>query len=260
MKTPILITIFIFCPFLVISQYKMHGALADFYAARGIGSERLLHRISLGIGRHIVTGTTTLNYKGPDTNWNQIDTTIKKRIKSKHSYAIHAGTFLPLALFGNQSMIVFNMEVYGSYTSLNYDTVYFHPKLKYRNPRSLITMGVPLSIDFKNGGEVSLSKKQSSLLTVGGGVMIGVYGEHVSKMNPFYELHTIPFIKAELGFFAGLAFKFRGTAYLGRVEYFNDATTYRDNTIHMLTNTNYGFNLSLLVMPFSFDWRTEEWY
>src|SRR4051812_48823452 len=100
------------------AQYKQHQPFSDYYTARAIGNERIYERIQIGIGKHLLTGTANLHYKGPDSSGILVDTNITTHIRSRHSFVIQGGTFFPLALLSDNSMLAFNVEFLGSYTDL----------------------------------------------------------------------------------------------------------------------------------------------
>jgi hypothetical protein len=244
------------------AQYKQHQPFSDYYTARAIGNERIYERIQIGIGKHLLTGTANLHYKGPDSSGILVDTNITTHIKSRHSFVILGGTFFPLALLSDNSMLAFNVEFLGSYTDLVFDSVYFHPKALYKKSQGIIMLGVPISLDLKYGGDVALSKVKRQMLTIGGGFFFGGTNSYSNTEKQFPFL-PIPFAKAEIGFFAGIAFKLRAVVYFGDAKFIDRPTGNifaADDVLETKTHSGYGYDISLLIMPFSYGWRTEEWY
>jgi hypothetical protein len=76
-------------------------------------------------------------------------------------------------------------------------------------------------------------------------------------------LTAVPFAKIEAGIFAGLAFKVRAIAYLRggiNVRKTEENIYFPPDELSIKLHSGYGYHLSLIVMPFSYGWRTEEWY
>ncbi|WP_276134931.1 hypothetical protein [Polluticoccus soli] len=248
-------------PTCVSAQYKQHRPFQDYYSARAIGSERVYQRIYIGAGKHFLTGTADLHYVGTDTTGAPVDTSISKKVRAKGSYVFHAGTFFPVALLSDNSMIAFNVEFLGAFYYLAIDSVFFHPGALYKGSESITMLGVPISLEFKSGGDVSLSKVRKSMFAIGAGAYFGGTNSYVAYQDqlPFIP---IPFAKVEAGFFAGLAFKLRGVAYFGNANFIDRPTghIFGEDQLTTKTHSGYGFQLSVIMMPFSNGWRTEEWY
>lgn len=243
------------------AQYKQHQPFRDYYTARAIGSERVYQRIYIGAGKHFLTGKADLHYVGTDTTGAPVDTNLTKNVRAKGSYVFHAGTFFPVALLSDNSMIAFNVEFLGAFYYLAIDSVFFHPGALYKGSETIAMLGVPVSLEFKSGGDVSLSKARKSMFAIGAGAYFGGTNSYVTHQDqlPFIP---IPFAKVEAGFFAGLAFKLRGVAYFGKANFIDRPTgnIFGEDQLTTKTHTGYGFQLSVIMMPFSNGWRTEEWY
>lgn len=244
------------------AQYKQHQVFRDYYTARAIGGERVYQRIQLGIGKHFITGNIDFHYKGPDSAGVMVDTNIKRTIRSRHSFVVQGGTFFPIALLSDNSILAFNIEFLGSYTDIGFDSVVFFPKAVYKKTQGIVMLGVPVSLDLKFGGDVALSKVKKHMFTIGGGLYLGGTNSFtvVEKQLP---VAFIPFAKAEIGYFAGIAFKLRAIAYFGKAGFIDRPTGNifsSNDALYTKTTGGYGYDLSLIIMPFSYGWRTEEWY
>ena len=72
----------------------------------------------------------------------------------------------------------------------------------------------------------------------------------------------MPFLKAEIGFVAGVAFKIRGMAYLGKSKY-TPTIHYGINNIGAFdvletsTEGSNGYSISAIIMPFSWTWNAD---
>lgn len=244
----------------VTAQYKQHSPFRDYYTARAIGSERVYERIYVGIGKHFFFGNADLAYKGYDTLGSSVDTSYTLRMRSKHSFVITAGTYFPFVLLSDVSTLAFSVELFGSYSDLTPDSVFLYPSALYKKSYPEIMLGVPVSLDFKTGGDVALSTKRRSMFTIGAGILIG--GTSRDKLPSSGIPAPIPFLKLEAGTFAGIAIKLQGKIYFGDAHYVNrtDYNIFGNDELHTITHSNYGYNLSLILMPFSSGWRSEEWY
>jgi hypothetical protein len=217
-------------------------------------------RIYIGAGTHLIPVKAELKYKGPDSTGRLIDTTFSRKTRATRSIALHAGTYLPITLLSDQGAIALNIELLGIFSEIAYDSILIHSKAEYDRREQNWMIGVPISIDLKTGGEVSLSKAQKHIFGLGAGLMIGVTTAS-SEKKAESPLTAVPFIKAELGWFAGLAFKVRGTAYLASGSYDKTySNLFASDELQMKLKQGYGYTLSLIVMPFSYGWRSEEWY
>jgi hypothetical protein len=244
------------------AQYKQHKLFTDYYAARGIGSERVWQRLYVGIGKHIVSGRAQLHYNGPDSTGKQISIDYDRRLKGSRSFVLHAGTFFPITLFSDNSGLALNIELMGSYAELDYDSIVFYPKAVYDRAIPYLILGVPVSLDLKTGGDVSLSKMRRQMFAIGAGVVTCISTPSVVERRTEVPVTAIPFLKVEAGVFAGLAFKLRGVAYLRNAININKSysNVFADDEIKVRMRAGYGYHLSLIIMPFSYGWRTEEWY
>jgi hypothetical protein len=254
---------FLICTALLLSvtlsanaQYRK--SLQDFYLSKGIGAGRAWQRISLGIGKFYIPAEITLKYKGYNPVGNvYIDTTLKKNTRSRQAWVAHIGTFFPIDMLTDNSMIAVNVELVARSVSLAYDSLLFFGSSKFMSPTPAYMVGLPICFEYKRGGEVSLDKKDRSLFTVGAGIVpCIVNSDDYNAVTPY---KFIPFIKAEIGFVAGIGFKLRGMAYFGKTKY-SGSNFYGLNNIgandelHTTTEGGNGYSLSLIIMPFSWSW------
>ncbi len=242
-----------------LAQYKQDQPLADYYRQLGVGPERIWQRISIGVGKDYIPGTADLSYHGIDTLGQPINVDANIRLKTRHSYVIHAGTFFPIFLITDNSILALNVEGMMSYADLTVDSVAFAAKRVYRKSEQIIIGGAPISLDYKTGGDVSLSKANKTMFTIGGGVMLAGFTNYLSE--PRTPFKAIPFVKMEAGVVFGVAMKFRATFYFGDA-HFIDRNTYNviygdlPDYLHTKTNTGFGYNLSFILMPFSYNWKS----
>lgn len=249
---------------IVTSTYAQSGyrhPLQDYYYKKNIDNRRIWQRISLSVGKHYIPGKIDLHYIGvPDSQF--YDTTLTRSIKSKRSYIVHLGTYFPIAIVSDQSMLVFNVELMASTTTIAYDMVMFADSGKFMHPFETYRVGIPLSLEYRLGGDVTLNKRNKSMFSVGVGILPSLNNSDDYGHRPPYKI--LPFVKAELGFFALVAVKVRAVGYFGNTDYvyselYNVAQGGRGDYLKAEARGGNGFNLSVVVMPFSFKWNTYSW-
>lgn len=245
------------------SEAQYRRSLQDYYYKNSINSNRFLRRLSLGLGKHYLFGTTTLDYNGWDTvSKDFYATSLDQPIKLKNNVVGYIGSFFPITTIGDNSMFVVNTELMASYATLTYDSVLFLGSRYHTQEIDAYKIGMMLSIEYRMGGDVPLNKSEGAMFTLGAGVNPCVVSStDFAKIPP---AKFIPFIKGELGFFAGMAVKVRGIIYFGN-------SVYADETSQGISNTGVGdelktymsgingFDIALILMPFSVSWNSGKW-
>lgn len=240
------------------AQYKQDQPLADYYRQLGVGNERVWQRFYIGIGKNYIPGTAELSYHGIDTLGGPLNVDAEAKLKTRHSYVIHAGTYFPIILISDGNVLALNIEGIFSFADLTVDSVQFAAKRVYRKSEEIIVAGAPISIEYKTGGDVSLSKANKSMFTIGAGVTLAGYTNYLAE--PRTPFKAIPFAKLEAGFVFGVAMKLRGMFYFGDA-HFIERTTYNviygdlPDYLETKTKTGFGYNLSFILMPFSYNWK-----
>jgi hypothetical protein len=241
------------------AQYKQDQPLADYYRQLGVGNERAWQRIYIGIGKNYIPGTAELSYHGSDTLGLPLNVDAETKFKTRHSYVIHAGTYFPIILIADGSILALNLEGIFSFADLTVDSVVFGAKRVYRKSEEIIVAGAPISLEYKTGGDVSLSKANKSMFAIGGGVTLAGFTNYVAE--PRTPFKAIPFAKLEAGVVLGVAMKFRAMVYFGDAN-FIDRNTYNviygdmSDYLHTKSKTTFGYNLSFILMPFSYSWKS----
>jgi hypothetical protein len=250
-----LLTLITVCvAFASFAQYKQHLQFNDYYTKLAVGNERIYQRITIGGGLTFMSGNYTFAYNGQDTLGKAISDTLTKKYRSKDNYVFYLGTFFPITLITDNSMLAFNTEVMFSMATLDFDSVEFAPKVVYKKREKIVSGGLQLSLDYKWGGDVPL-ERNSTMFTLGAGLSFTRF-ESMPNLNGL-PIRAIPFVKADVGFYAGLAFKLRGMVYFGSDEY-RDKTYFdaiNTDRLHVNVKGSYGFNIALLILPFSAGWE-----
>jgi hypothetical protein len=204
-----------------------------------------------------------LNYKG--------DTSVTRTIKAKAGAGYSLGLYVPLKRVGKKNMwaidmgLVYNEFIWeglnqGYTTDGTYINVSGFPDLF----GFTVSIGAPVSIDYKIGTDAICSKKRRFGCTFGAGViptynltaLVGIDGAGVGA-----GMSVNPFVKGEVAIFGGICWKIRGIYSFGNVPYI-------DLTKNDLAFTSGPFKvtgklnmmLSLIIMPFAWHWKEETWY
>jgi hypothetical protein len=210
----------------------------------------LLQRLTLGYGQHFVYNTVDINYRSSSVS----DTTFSTGITSTSPMSGFLSFTFPLARISERS--AFTLDVGATYTAFNlqYDTVKMSDGIVLTEQMPVSIISLPISFDFKTGGEATLDKANRLLFTGG----IGIAPSYVmADNNPEASIKALPFVKLEAGFFLGLAFKLRGMAYIGNTNYIDDQGTKAvvPGIVSRKTSGGYGYSISLGIMPFSYKWK-----
>lgn len=242
-------------------EFWGNNRLYDYYLSKGNTEGHFWQRVSVGFGKHFLSG----NLEGTYTNYSVApiaDTTYQHPFRIKKSFAGHVGTFFPIILLTDNTMLTFNTELYFSYGKMSFDTLVLGENTKYITDYQFYKFGIPLSVDYKMGADVPLSREGTQMFSLGGGIML----THNSFFggNTQFPVALVPFVKTEIGFFLGVAMKLRGTVFFGSADLVNDEqagiSSKGDNDILQIKNSSgYGYTLSVVVMPFSRRWISEIW-
>jgi len=190
------------------------------------------------------------------------DTSIERKLVTAKSWVFSFGTYFGLAKAGKDGELALNLEVTGGYLFAKNDG---NLGLEY--------VAMPLSLEYKSGGEARLNKTKKLLFTIGAGANFYSYQGYMSVSDQLEEdnevLGIVPFAKIELGYFLGVAFKFGANVNLMPIHFptlRNEITPgpgYNSNTLSssVLVNTTIkpGVTISLVVLPFSWDWSDDKW-
>ncbi|MBS1774265.1 MAG: hypothetical protein JST82_15510 [Bacteroidetes bacterium] len=237
------------------SQSKYRSSLQDYYLQQQIEGNLFFKRLSIAACKHFIPGNAELHFNGfADSTFR--DSTFKSSLRSKQSYAFYIGSYLPISIISDNSMMVLNIELMGAVTQLTYDSVRFSKKTAIATSFQTVKVGIPVSIEYRQGADVMLNKKSGAMFTLGAGGFLGIINSDDYNLIKPYRLNA--FIKAELGFVAVVAIKIRAQYYFGTALYAY-TEDYDLAGQPSLTKTNYkgssGFDLGVVLMPFSLGWN-----
>ncbi len=226
-------------------------------------------RIYLGYGQQWMNNPYTFRYR--DTMYTseqnfidriggqEIDTTIQTSARLTKALNGYLGVSVPISMVSAKSMVCLDIEANVLMGELTYDTVTVplgYKLMPIAEPMPFMMVSGPISVNFKYGGDATLSKDNRTMLSAGAGIAAS-YITVDDGLGAEAVIAGVPFVKAEIGFFAGLAFKLRGTAYMGRFEMLNSEAEQVSRATGIISGKyegNFGYNLSLIVMPLSFTW------
>lgn len=246
-------------------EFWGNNRLYDYYLSKGNTENHFWQRVSVGFGKHFLSGQLQNTY----TNYSVypiLDTSIEHPFTLKKSFAGHIGTFFPIILLSDNTMLTFCTELYFSYGKMSFDTLLLPGEAKFIDEYQFYKFGIPLSIEYKTGADVPLSKNGKQMFGFGTGIML-THNSFIGGQAQF-PIALVPFLKAEVGFYLGVAMKLRGTVFFGSADIVNDeqagiATVEGSGGINDILATKnssgYGYTLSVVVMPFSRKWISEVW-
>jgi hypothetical protein len=204
------------------------------------------------------------------------DTVISRTIKSKGGFGLTLGTNAPIAKLGEASVL--SISINFMYNSLvweaqedpaNNATV----TSRIATPNEVTTsnkggttsqIGVPLGLDFKFGCDAVTDKGYRFCTSFGAGAtpmaaMTTYDGDDKTVMR------VRPFIKGEVGIYAGMCFKVRAMYSFGKYPYLNVDKTVPGTSLSAFDNNvtltgRSSFNVSVIIMPFAGTWSDDKWY
>ena len=232
----------------------------------------LLQRMSLGYGMYFTQQKFDFSYVVPKDG---SEINVIKNGKVKGGMALNLDFHFPISRISKSSVASISAGVNMINAKFIHDTVQFGGQgsnLLDMKERKFTMIGVPISIDFKTGGDALANKSRRTMFTVGVGVQpsmiqvtegeqdsIGIANpKRVKVKDPsasYSHFKVAPFAKVEAGFFAGIAFKIRYVAYFGEMGLITESV--KDSDFKVKASGGFGSTISLVIMPFSMGWRKE---
>ena len=233
----------------------------------------VLQRYEMGYSYAIGMAT----YKSSN-NWNNgsnnLDTSFSQDVTSTAGFGVVIGTSVPLKQLGNRCMLSLGIGYNYNMFTWDYKSPSFRNKLTdgegrvYYDFNELpisgvsLQMGLPISADFKFGNDAFLRKNVRFGTTFGAGVL-PVAAMTADFDNAGFGFGAAPFVKAEVGIFAGICFKLRAQYALGYLPFYDSKNSLSGFTGYDVKSSLIGkqqFTFSLLIMPFSWAWQERGWW
>lgn len=227
------------------------------------GKYPLWQRIQLGYGIHVLNNKANFEYRTVDNKFYSSITSMKASKTMVGSLDV----YFPVAHMTPRSCFAINAGVNIIMNTLTHDTVVLGSTMSFQKDLKTSVIGVPISLDYKTGGDAAQSKDYGAMFTVGAGIQPmyiqsdGFKSEGSKSINQ--DTKILSFIKAEAGFRAGLAFKLRAMAYIGQLTLVDrQETIIKEGTTSTIlgyrrttSSGPLGYTLQLIIMPGAIGWK-----
>jgi hypothetical protein len=191
-----------------------------------------------------------------------VDTSFTERVTSKSGFGYLGGYYWPVVKVADRSKLAIAFTY--MYNAYLWDGNSFSYSSNSRTGTTstgsaTIEMGLPLGIDYKYGCDAMFDRKDRFCASFGGGVYPSM-DLTIYRDNGGFNFHMRPYVKAEMGIFAGICFKLRATYVMGNINYFEygyDQPGDYENTKFESKGTGV---ISLIVMPMSWKFSKDTWW
>jgi hypothetical protein len=247
-KQFLLLTTFVALSFMSYAQPKFPGLLKRFH-----------------IGYSFVSANADFeskNYFLSDLNPNtNIDTIYKGNIGTSAAFGFTFGTYFPLKRLGQKSKLCLGVDYF--YNAMTWGSL----TQPFGNFGITAQMGLPVGVDIKIGADAMTDKNIRFCTTFGAGVNPSysiTAWDYGIDLDPKFNVN--PYVKAEVGIFAGICMKVRALYSIGSMTYIDYTKSTRDESALSLTENGSkligksNLTVSVLLMPFSFGWPRSEWW
>ena len=181
-------------------------------------------------------------------------------MKTNAAWGFTAGTFIPIKRMGGASSLnlgidyMYNMMTWKSTLSTQFGDLLFDG--------ATVQMALPIGLDFKFGADALQVKTYRFCGTLGAGAypsyaLSTVTGSPIS-IDPVFAF--APYVKAEVGIYAGICMKVRALYAIGDLEYMSAKETADNSSPTTKLTGKSNLAISLLIMPFSYKWQEEDWW
>jgi hypothetical protein len=224
------------------------------------------HRFELYYGMTFGSGGVNINDRFRDQSNNNIIAGNTRATTFNYRSASGGGAvYFPLSRLGQQSLLALNLGLYavGNVWDIGNTSLEAGRVTSYEAKD--LFFGVPIGVDFIYGGEATLNKGDKVTLRGGLGLMpYAAMGELADGSQDYAKLGVHPYVKAELGFFAGIEWKVRGMVVAGSRTIYDYKTgdfNLRDSDYYYSFNFKIQptYTVGLVIFPFSFGWDNDKW-
>lgn len=192
----------------------------------------------------------------------QIDTSVHSKIQTKGGFGGTVGTYFPIAKIGDQGRIAISTTFL--YNALMWEKGGFSYQSNSQTGTTstgsgTVELALPVGVDFKFGCDGLQDKSKRFCYSFGTGVYPSMTLTTYQGSNDG-KTHILPYVKGEVGVFAGICFKVRAIYSFGNIKYMS----YNSDSGNMLSSTSLtgksGLTLSLILMPMSWKWEKVDWW
>jgi hypothetical protein len=212
----------------------------------------LLQRFQLGYT--FVMNTAELKNTTPDTSYST-------SFNTSAAFGVTAGTYIPLKRLGRASSLALGIDYMYNMMTWKSKIPGFGGEIDFSGATA--QMALPIGLDFKFGADALTVKNHRFCATLGAGAFpsyaVTVLDNSAGlTIDPAFSV--APYVKAEVGIFAGICMKVRAIYTIGNVTYMDYKVTESGANYSTKFSGTSNLAVSLLIMPFSFKWQNEEWW
>ena len=220
----------------------------------------------LEVGYSYCVASGQFNYRDLSFNERTLafrDTGYSENLRSKTGFGISVGYYRPVVKIGEKSCLaVSGTFMYNAYL-WDGNTFSYSSNSRTGTVESVgsgtIEMALPVGLDYKVGCDAIYDKVTRFCGSVGAGVYPSM-GATVYKNDGSFGFHARPYVRGEVGIFAGICFKLRVTHVLGGINYIdysNSGPGFETSTVFKSKGTT---AFSLVLMPWSWKWGKSAWW
>lgn len=210
---------------------------------------------------------SSANYTFHATTFNEntvslVDTLYREKIRTKGGFGATVGTYFPVAPLGEKGCMAISLAY--MYNALLWEGSSFSYSSNSQTGTTssgsgTVEMALPVGVDYKFGCDALLDKSKRFCYTLGAGVYPSLTAT-VYKDYAGAGFHVLPYLKGEVGIFAGICMKVRATYAFGNIKYINFNENYGNGQSETTLKGKSALTLSLILMPFSWKWERQDWW
>lgn len=226
----------------------------------------LFHRFEISYGVTFGSGNINISDRFRDpSNFNAITGHSRATSFDYRATSGYAGVYFPLSYINSNSLLALNTGLYATGSVWDLGNTSLDEKVITRYESKDLFFGAAIGLDFIYGGEATLNKADKVTLRAGAGLMpYFAAGQLADGSQNYGKVGFKPYVKAELGFFAGVEWKIRGMAILGSRTIYNYSSgdyNLNDNDYYYSMNFKIRptYTIGIAVFPFSFGWENDNW-
>ena len=229
-------------------------------------SVSLFHRLEIAYMMTYGSGNVAINYRFRDpSNFNNITGRSRATTFNYRATSGYTGVYFPMSYLSSNTALAMSVGLYGTASVWDIGNTSLQDNRVTTYESKDLYFGLPIGLDIIYGGEATMNKADKVTLRGGIGVMpYFAAGELADGSQDYGKLGVQPYVKAEIGFFAGVQWKLKGMVVAGsRTIYNYKAGDYRlqdaNDYYSMEFKIRPTFTVGIAVLPFSFGWENDKW-
>jgi hypothetical protein len=189
-----------------------------------------------------------------------VDGHFSKKLSTKLAYNVIESSSHRLTMFDHDKTLALGYGFMGNMILWEVGDVELYPGEITNEQMASMHVGLIASLDYKVGGDAVSNKAKKFCFAAGAGLYPHVMQTLFADL-PYTKFSTTPFLKMEIGYVLGIAFKLRATYMFSGMNYFNAKADVLlpGESYRIYTKSRPELTLSLLLMPFSWDWENDRW-